>query len=211
MEEKRFDPYQFIGFILIALILTWMLYQNNPENYPAEKNKVTNVEPSENKNGSIDNKNIENGFIKSSDDLANLFVKPSLDFEQIENQKIEIEASLSGVSGNQFKLDGTTYEFNATATLAVSATSIGFAAKQKVELAEGVMLYGKVGIHQWDSELNITSTTTTANADDDGTDVFWGAGLEASMMNLKGRIGYSLYDLDGEDIDSINVGFIYNF
>ena len=121
------------------------------------------------------------------------------------------EASLSGVSGNQFKLDGTTYEFNATATLAVSATSIGFAAKQKVELAEGVMLYGKVGIHQWDSELNITSTTTTANADDDGTDVFWGAGLEASMMNLKGRIGYSLYDLDGEDIDSINVGFIYNF
>ena len=53
MEEKRFDPYQFIGFILIALILTWMLYQNNPENYPAEKNKVTNVEPSENKNGSI--------------------------------------------------------------------------------------------------------------------------------------------------------------
>jgi YidC/Oxa1 family membrane protein insertase len=31
MEEKRFDPYQFIGFILIALILTWMLYENRPE------------------------------------------------------------------------------------------------------------------------------------------------------------------------------------
>ncbi|MGC6479473.1 MAG: membrane protein insertase YidC [Flavobacteriaceae bacterium] len=27
MEEKRFDPYQFIGFVLIALILTWMLYR----------------------------------------------------------------------------------------------------------------------------------------------------------------------------------------
>lgn len=25
MEEKKFDPYQFIGYILIALILTWML------------------------------------------------------------------------------------------------------------------------------------------------------------------------------------------
>ena len=58
MEEKRFDPYQFIGFILIALILTWMLYRNNPENYPAEKNKVTNVEPSENKNNQTDSKNI---------------------------------------------------------------------------------------------------------------------------------------------------------
>ena len=31
MEEKRFDPYQFIGFILIALILTWMLYFNRSE------------------------------------------------------------------------------------------------------------------------------------------------------------------------------------
>ena len=30
MEEKKFDPYQFIGFILIALILTWMLYRNGP-------------------------------------------------------------------------------------------------------------------------------------------------------------------------------------
>ena len=29
MEEKRFDPYQFIGFFLIALILTWMLYRND--------------------------------------------------------------------------------------------------------------------------------------------------------------------------------------
>ena len=31
MEEKKFDPYQFIGFVLIAMILTWMLYQNQPQ------------------------------------------------------------------------------------------------------------------------------------------------------------------------------------
>tara|TARA_B100000963_G_scaffold69042_1_gene57328 strand:+ start:19266 stop:21095 length:1830 start_codon:yes stop_codon:yes gene_type:complete len=30
MEERRFDPYQFVGFILIAMILTWMLYVNKP-------------------------------------------------------------------------------------------------------------------------------------------------------------------------------------
>ena len=104
MEEKRFDPYQFIGFILIALILTWMLYQNNPENYPAEKNKVNNVEPSKNINGSIDNKTVENGFIKSSNDLANLFLKPSVDFEQIENQKIEIEISTKGANISKLRL-----------------------------------------------------------------------------------------------------------
>ena len=31
MEENKFDPYQFIGFVLIAIILTWMLYDQNPE------------------------------------------------------------------------------------------------------------------------------------------------------------------------------------
>ena len=28
MEEKQFDVYQFIGFILIAMILTWMFFRN---------------------------------------------------------------------------------------------------------------------------------------------------------------------------------------
>ena len=121
------------------------------------------------------------------------------------------EASLSGVSGNRFKIGNDTYEFTATASLAVSATSVGIAAKQKLELAEGVMLYGKLGIHQWDSTFSVSSTNSSATLDDDGADVFYGAGLEVSVSNLKGRIGYSIYDLDGEDIDSLNVGFILNF
>ena len=98
MEEKRFDPYQFIGFILIALILTWMLYNNNPENYPAEKDKVTNVEPDGNKKEIIDSETNKNSFINSSDDLANLFKKPSVDYEKIENKKIELEVSTKGAN-----------------------------------------------------------------------------------------------------------------
>ena len=140
---------------------------------------------------------------------AGLPMNENLDFEISYNDFGE--ASLSGVSGNQFILDGTTYVFNATATLAVSATSIGFAAKPKVEISEGVVLYGKLGVHNWDSELSITSTTATANADEDGTDVFYGIGLEVNLAKLKGRVGYSMYDLDGEEVDSINVGFSYNF
>jgi hypothetical protein len=30
MEDKKFDPYQFIGFVLIALIMTWMLMNQQP-------------------------------------------------------------------------------------------------------------------------------------------------------------------------------------
>lgn len=41
MEEKKFDPYQFIGFILIALILTWMLYRNGSPQEEINNTEVT--------------------------------------------------------------------------------------------------------------------------------------------------------------------------
>ena len=45
MEERKFDPYQFIGFVLIAMILTWMLYVNKPEEVvnPAVDTEKTDV------------------------------------------------------------------------------------------------------------------------------------------------------------------------
>ena len=45
MEERKFDPYQFIGFVLIAMILTWMLYVNKPEEVvnPAIESEKTEV------------------------------------------------------------------------------------------------------------------------------------------------------------------------
>ncbi|MBL30522.1 MAG: membrane protein insertase YidC [Flavobacteriaceae bacterium] len=39
MEEKQFDPYQFIGFILIAMILTWMLFRN--QNVPSQDETIS--------------------------------------------------------------------------------------------------------------------------------------------------------------------------
>ena len=60
MEEKKFDPYQFIGFILIALILTWMLYKNGPaEDDP--NTKITNTEQ-------IDSQNINNDINSTQSD-----------------------------------------------------------------------------------------------------------------------------------------------
>ena len=139
---------------------------------------------------------------------AGLPMNENLDFEVSYNDFGE--ASLSGNNGDEFILDGTTYAFTTTASIKASATSIGFAAKPKVEVSDGVVLYGKLGVHKWESEFNIVSTDTTTNADDDGTDMFYGAGIEVNLANLKGRIGYSVYDVD-DDVDSINVGFSYNF
>ena len=120
------------------------------------------------------------------------------------------EATLSGVSGNQFISDGTTYQFVTTASLSVSGSSIGVAAKPKFEVSENISLYSRLGVHNWDTKFNITSTNTTANVDDDGSDVFYGFGLEVNFENLKGRVGYSVYNMD-DDVDSLNVGLTYNF
>ena len=71
MEEKKFDPYQFIGFILIALILTWMLYKNGPaEDDP--NTKITNTEQ-------VDSQNINNDINSTQSD------------SQIQQQKVAAE------------------------------------------------------------------------------------------------------------------------
>jgi hypothetical protein len=121
------------------------------------------------------------------------------------------EASLSGTTGQQFKIDGTTYEWTANATITSSATSHGFSAKPKVELSNGVFAYGKLGLHRWDSGFEVSSTNTSASLTETGTDVFYGGGVEVSLDQIQGRIGFSRYDLDGEDIDTINFGLSLQF
>ena len=77
MEEKKFDPYQFIGFILIALILTWMLYKNGPaEDDP--NTKITNTEQ-------VDSQNINNDINSTQSD------------SQIQQQKVAAYGDLGSL------------------------------------------------------------------------------------------------------------------
>ena len=68
MEEKKFDPYQFIGFILIALIMTWMLMNQQPveEGTDAVTTTETQTETAQEvaveKNDSIQRIQLQNNF-----------------------------------------------------------------------------------------------------------------------------------------------------
>ena len=134
-----------------------------------------------------------------------------------ENLDIEVsyqdfgEASLSGVSGNQFRVGSTTYQFTTTATIALDANSFGIAAKPKYKINDNISVYGKLGLHNWESTLSVNAATGSANISEDGTDIFYGAGIQANYNNLSARVGYTIYDLDGEDVESINVGLAYRF
>ena len=68
MEEKKFDPYQFIGFILIALIMTWMLMNQQPEEEGTEAVTKTETQADTTqavavvKNDSIQRVELQNNF-----------------------------------------------------------------------------------------------------------------------------------------------------
>ena len=72
-------------------------------------------------------------------------------------------------------------------------------------------MYGKLGIHSWESTLSVNAATGSANVTEDGIDIFYGAGIQVAFNNLSARVGYTIYDLDGEDVDSINAGLAFKF
>jgi len=82
MEEKKFDPYQFIGFILIALILTWMLYRNGPtEEQKSESKTITEQDitsPSSPEESETSAAFIQQQKVESFGDLGTLFKSNSL-------------------------------------------------------------------------------------------------------------------------------------
>ena len=101
MEERKFDPYQFIGFILIALILTWMLYRNDPSE--ANSNNQTpsagqvaeqtnSVTPSPVVNDSL----LQQQKVKAFGDLGALFQPSSEPLVNINTSELTLELSPKG-------------------------------------------------------------------------------------------------------------------
>ena len=99
MEEKRFDPYQFIGFVLIALILTWMLYVNRPEEkvisdaQPINTEAVKEQQPSPIQlNDSLKRINLQSTF----GIFSNWMVDKGAKIRKIENKHLLIEVNPKG-------------------------------------------------------------------------------------------------------------------
>ncbi|MDB9836130.1 membrane protein insertase YidC [Flavobacteriaceae bacterium] len=95
MEQKKFDPWQFVGFFLIALILTWMLYNQPPVDEAADET-VTQTESSANEtsetlvsvvlNDSLQSQQLQAAF----GSFANLFQNNSSAEVRLENEKLAI-------------------------------------------------------------------------------------------------------------------------
>jgi len=95
MEQKKFDPWQFVGFFLIALILTWMLY-NQPTVDEAIDETVTQAESSANETSETPVSVVLSDSLQSLklqanfSSFANLFQNNSSAEVSLENEKLAI-------------------------------------------------------------------------------------------------------------------------
>tara|TARA_B100000575_G_scaffold6778_1_gene5035 strand:- start:4771 stop:6585 length:1815 start_codon:yes stop_codon:yes gene_type:complete len=97
MEEKKLDPYQLIGFVLIALIMTWMLMRQQEQNLNNQakvesESKILNESekqmPSRNSKQTIEESVGADNLIYSSEKKE--------EFYQLENNLIKIFVSTKG-------------------------------------------------------------------------------------------------------------------
>ena len=97
MEEKKLDPYQLIGFVLIALIMTWMLMrqqEQNLNNQDKVKSESENLNKTEKQLLSQNSKQTNNESV-GFEDLVYSSEKEE-EFYQLENNLIKIVISNKG-------------------------------------------------------------------------------------------------------------------
>jgi hypothetical protein len=121
------------------------------------------------------------------------------------------KASLSGVSGNQFRYKGTLYQFNQTASISEEATSWGLALRPKAEISKNIDVVGILGAHRWDSKFNINGTTTGSSEKDNGWDFFYGLGVKTNFDNLSVGLNYTEYKIDSDKVKSWGLRASYSF
>jgi len=105
MEEKKFDPYQFIGFILIAIILTWMLYRNGPQEVPTDA-KVTSEQMVTTTEETVVQDSIQQQQkVLAYGDLGVLFIPNNLPNTALSTQdlNLELQSKGGGISKLQLK------------------------------------------------------------------------------------------------------------
>ncbi len=105
MEEKKFDPYQFIGFILIAMILTWMLYRNGPQEVPAEAKAATEQIVTPPEEAIVQDSIQQQQKVLAFGDLGALFIPNTLSNTVLstEDMNLELQSKGGGISKLQLK------------------------------------------------------------------------------------------------------------
>ena len=116
-------------------------------------------------------------------------------------------ATLSGVNGSTFTVDGVALQFITTAQLDAEADNIGFSAVVGYDINEYIRPFVKLGGHRWDLEINATSANINGTvASDNGFDLFFGGGLKIKVVdNFSAVVEIERYDFGGQVNKTLNL------
>jgi len=167
MEEKKFDPYQFIGFILIALILTWMLYRNAPEEnqaaQPVETNQTVSPQPAAPQlSDSLQQQNL----VQTFGDFSGFFQAKQTAVVPFENDKIAFEFNPKGATISKLRLkEFTNYKEEPLLLVHEDNTQFNVLLKAAngIELNTAEMYFSPTVVTQKQQQELIFETRTEAN------------------------------------------------
>ncbi len=92
----------------------------------------------------------------------------------------------------------------------LSGESFGGALKLFAPLSDQVELTGRIGVHSWNLELTEEGFGTLA--EDDGTDLFYGFGVNLGLSrNLGLGAHYTIYDFDEDDASVMSFNLQFRF
>lgn len=143
--------------------------------------------------------------------FAGVSVSPNLG---IELQYSDLgEATLSGNTGDQFRLNGTTFQFTSdNARISGDAESIGASVLGVLPVNDRFQAFGRLGLHSWDVSATATSPSQRTEIEDDGTDLFFGLGADIRLINQVAlRIEAERYELDDDEVTSVGGSLLYQF
>ena len=123
------------------------------------------------------------------------------------------EASLTGNNGDRFTADGTQYVFTANnVSIKADATSLGASVGYKIPTASGFTPFAKIGLQRWESDTTVAAGGGGYTDNDDGTDLFYGAGVSYNVNeSIAIRAEFERYDIDSEDVDFLSAGISVKF
>lgn len=92
------------------------------------------------------------------------------------------------------------------------ADAIYIAAVGSLPVSNKVALTGKVGLAFWDIKVTESLLEYVDISKEDGTDVFYGIGASVKVSKKVNLVAdYTVYDLDGLDVELYSVGFQFKF
>ena len=124
------------------------------------------------------------------------------------------EATLTGNTGDQFVLGGSTFQFLVNnATLAISATGVGANANFTHNFTDKSSIIGRLGLLSWSGTVSVTGSNVTGGSyTTSGSDIFYGIGYQHNFTKKVGLvIDYDFFTMDDLDINTLSLGVKVKF